>query len=310
MREDIARVVVERPRTGGTARTSRAYRESVAWDTLVQEGREDESPGREPMFGAKWGWGDRKQLNDFLSPIRGFLRKSVGRSWNDVWSEVTALLKPVSVMQRHVLEHVRDYVEVHTVRQPDGSVTDSRGRRLRSYFNRGAFYVDPDDGTLCQIEAEPRRAWRNSHGYRPVRAVDPERPYLRDDHGAWFEVELRPLPVTSVGWIVRGNLVSQSERDEMFRKDKLSIIGSGPGFALGTAWDVWFQESAGAGRTHRLPLRTGLSRTIHELHGLLPYSSIDAVPDDLRVHWKDGGVLYCAAKRQLGKKDKKRLGLQ
>ncbi len=294
MRSDIAKVVVERPRSGGRDRPIRAYRRSVDWDRLKQEGREDDAPVTESIT---FRHGVGKRLNDFLSPIRGFLRKSVGRPWDDVWSEVSALLKPVSVMQRHVLEHLRDYVEINTLRQPDGTVTDSRGRELRSYFNRGAFYVDPDDGLLRQVPRTPRRVWRSRFGSRMggrhESGVDPQHPFLQDENGAWFEVTLAPLPVTSSGWIVRGNLVSDDKLVEARKADRLAFYGVRHGIALGVAGDVWFRELAGP--------------SVRQL--VVPYRGIESVPDELKKHWKDGGILYCAAKRQLGKKDKKRLGL-
>lgn len=294
MRSDIAKVVVERPRSGGRDRPIRAYRRSVEWKRSLEEGREDEAPVTESIT---FQHGVGKRLNDFLSPIRGFLRKSVGRPWDDVWSEASALLKPTSVMQRHVIEHLRDYVEVHTIRQPDGTVSDSRGRPLRAYFNRGAFYVDPDDGVLRQLQPKSRRSWRSSPPRWMTLAVDPDRPYLQDKNGSWFEVALRPLPVTSSGWIVRGNLISDEALLEARKADYLAYALAQRGIALGVAYDVWFKETAGA-RVRA----TGFAAS-----AVLPH--FEAVPLELRKHWKDGGILYCAGKRQLSKKDKKRLGL-
>jgi len=57
------------------------------------------------------------------------------------------VLKDVALHDARGLEDVRDYVEVNTVRQSDGRVTDSCGKPLRNY-RRSNFFVDPDDGGL------------------------------------------------------------------------------------------------------------------------------------------------------------------
>jgi hypothetical protein len=305
MREDIAKVVVERPRTGGHYKLSGPYRDDFEWRRLVEEEREDDSPLGESIK-LKYGWG-RKSLNDFLSPLRGFLRKSVGRPWDDVYSEACQYLKPVSVMQRHVLEHLNDYVEKHVIREPDGKVTDSCGRPLRS-FNRGTFYVDPDDGILRQVDDTLRRAWRSHRATKPELAVDPKRPYVQDKNGVWFEVKLETLPITSAGWVNGGNLLSSEAVIQARKRDNLLYLTLKRGVAFGTAYDVWFKEHAVGGRV--MPWNYGYSGAALGANRVVETDKDETVPKKLMKHWMDGGVLYCSWKRQLGKQDKKRLGLK
>jgi hypothetical protein len=50
-----------------------------------------------------------------LAPLRRFLRSRVGRPWNDVHHEICALLNVRSAVQKHVLDHIREMVEVNVV---------------------------------------------------------------------------------------------------------------------------------------------------------------------------------------------------
>lgn len=125
MRSDMAKVLVERSRRGG--HNNRKGR-SVPLDDL---------PSKESM---KRQHTDRKELNENLAPLKRFLQKSVGRKWNDVYSEICANLKLTSAVQRHILEHLEWYV--HVKPYPSGNYRD--------------FYVD-DSGTL---RAEPKKRWR------------------------------------------------------------------------------------------------------------------------------------------------------
>jgi hypothetical protein len=246
VRPDIAKVITERPRAGGDDSYSAAYRRGVDWATLLEEGREEDSPLREHL---RRKWGHRKRFTDFLTPISGFLRQSVGRAWDDVWSELSAHLSSGSTIQRHVLGHVLDFVEIHAVEQEDGSMTDSRGRALRG-FRSQSYYVHPESGLLC--EAPKVR--------RPARRALPQRfplvPYHRLN-GVWYEVGFARL------------------------RKLLVLMADGPVSTFKPAFDIVFKRLTSVRHNHA------------------PGS-----------HWLDGGVFYCASKRQIGKRELKRLDLR
>ena len=76
MREDMARVIVERPRKGG--HRSRGSRRQEYEDLPAHEGM------RRP-----WAVrGDEKELNENLAPLRRYLARQVGRPWSKVYSEI------------------------------------------------------------------------------------------------------------------------------------------------------------------------------------------------------------------------------
>ena len=100
MREDMSRVIVERPRLGGDrGRKGR----SVSSDDL---------PKQEGMRRKHVLSGDCKVLNENLSPLRRYLERQVGRPWNKIYSEIARYLRADSTVQQHVRDHLSNFVSV------------------------------------------------------------------------------------------------------------------------------------------------------------------------------------------------------
>jgi hypothetical protein len=107
--------------------------------------------------------GRTKSLNENLAPLRRFLRSRVGTPWDAVRSEMGAVLALSSAVQKHVLDHARQYVEENP-RMIDG-------RPHRPAASRGVywplgqwcreFYVCPETGLLCEAPVAHRRAPRS-----------------------------------------------------------------------------------------------------------------------------------------------------
>lgn len=98
MREDMAKVLVLRGRHRGRGRrTARGARDPEGQPTREPTGR---------------GWGT-KSLGENFAPLRRFLERSVGRRWDDVYSEICARLDRKDAVQRHVLVHLREMVALH-----------------------------------------------------------------------------------------------------------------------------------------------------------------------------------------------------
>ena len=76
MRDDMAQVIVERPRLrGGSTRKGR----TTDWDAM---------PSREGMRRPHVLRGDPKSLNENLSPLRRYLERQVGRPWDKVYPKL------------------------------------------------------------------------------------------------------------------------------------------------------------------------------------------------------------------------------
>src|SRR5438309_8576261 len=96
MREDMAKVIVERPRVGHSARGKpKGYRRKYGDPTA--EGL----PRREGI--RRRCGGGTKSFNEHLGPLRRYLDSLVGRPWNKVHAEICARLNRGSVVQQHVL---------------------------------------------------------------------------------------------------------------------------------------------------------------------------------------------------------------
>lgn len=316
MRSDIAKVVVERPRTGGGGAPGKNHRRAGDWKRLKEECRTEESITRETIRG-KWREGfSGKSLNDFLSPVRGFLRKSLGRRWDDVYSEISTFLKPTSVMQRHVLEHVRDYVRTDIVSDEHGHLVDSKGCHVRVSYYRQAptFYVRPADGTLQlashmtpdpAVMVVPRReiGWglaRRRKAYDPFdrdEIPNIDKKYHKKD-GIWYRLEFSIVPIEgpSSKWIVNGKLVSYEDLCQLRRQDNLQTFMACPGFATLPVYDVWEKR------------RTDSRVVAQDEYWKAKAGKLERFSTYGR-HWRSGGLLYCSAKIQVGKREKKREGL-
>ena len=192
MRNDMAKVIVERPRLGHGLRTQRGGRSRALVD--------DDGvplPARELTgFPRK-----EKMLNENLNPLKRYLASQVGRPWNKVYSEISQHLRPTSTVQQHVRDHLEDFVAV-ACRMKDGVVVvqarRAYGGEIPISEDWRPFYVHPRTGLLrgnakrvsraqarkARLEAEKRE--------RAKRAVDVDAKtqlHLFAD-GAWWEVKL------------------------------------------------------------------------------------------------------------------------
>lgn len=186
MRPDMHEVIIERPRHAHWASYPRAR---------VQNRWRDEGPSREGM-GARYG---DKHLNENLAPLVRFLRSRVGRPWSKVRSEIAEHLRVSSAVQKHVMDHVKDFVAERVWRDADGRMwgADRYGRpRGIVPTTRPEFFVHPTTGLLAMAPIIARKAAKN------VRRRDPDAigisatRLLRRIEGAWFEVHLAELPVS------------------------------------------------------------------------------------------------------------------
>ncbi len=182
MREDMAKVIVERPRIP-------AFKVRKGRDRSIED-----LPFREGMRRGHALHGDRKELNENLAPLRRFLESQVGRPWNKVYAEISAHLRVDSAVQKHVRDHLRDFVAIKPRRINQGwrptGMDDLWWQRL---------YVHPVTGLLCRTDRLPEeRARRRRIASRPKKPVDriavTDVLEFRRIKGIWYEVELAAMP--------------------------------------------------------------------------------------------------------------------
>ena len=151
MREDMSKVVVERPRWGHSLPSSKTRLRIRHYDP---EKDYEDLPKRVSGSLSKYiHAGDIKSFTDLLSPLHRFLRSNVGRPWDMVYSEMRENLDDRKVTGRHVFEHVEMEVETHTLIGGDGEVY------ILGYNGSlqpiDGFYVDPRTGLLCWRDSRP-----------------------------------------------------------------------------------------------------------------------------------------------------------
>ena len=162
MRDDIAKLLCERQRIGSRSKslkTGMKLDPRIDYDDDYDWGPQRLSIARRRQH----GW-NSKTLNENLRPLYQFLDKSVGRDWNDVYSEICANLNPTKAIDFHVFQHLGWHVDLHR-----------HGRHDHRYY--GGLYVD-DDGILCKA---PHRRYE-----RPVAPTT--KLYWYDN--VWFELQV------------------------------------------------------------------------------------------------------------------------
>jgi hypothetical protein len=186
MRADMSRVIVERPRRGGSYRPGRP--------PPVEEMPFGEGMRRRHLLGGNW-----KELNENLAPLRRYLERQVGRPWNKIYAEITARLRADNTVQQHVRDHLRDFVAINPrrvsasyVRHPGGT----RERLSRLWYQ--PLYVDEKDGILKRTNRLPeakalRRLARDRTTAPPDRIPLGADRELRRIGGLWYELHL-PSP--------------------------------------------------------------------------------------------------------------------
>lgn len=179
MREDMAKVIVERPRRQASGRLKGRLNRDL-----------ESRPAKEGM---KFRLADTKSLNENLAPLRRYLASQVGRPWSKVYSEISANLKATNAVQQHVRDHVKDYVAV--------TVSDNKAGEpmaVSRWWSVCDFYVDPRDGILKRAKTDTDKARKRAKEQRRQRLMLAQSKVdriklaagsdLRRLNGIWFAV--------------------------------------------------------------------------------------------------------------------------
>lgn len=196
MREDMFKVIVERPR----CTHSNIYK---------GDGRKfRNSEDRPPRIGMKDGYGRRKYLNENLAPLKRFLEQQVNRPWDKVYSEIRTVIDARSTVKQHILQHLDNLVAIET--RWEGSKKDGRvlvrytswsGRYVELAESLSAMYVHPLTGILLHNRfhagykargKDQRQALKQEKS--KVRRIISGHVQLHLVKQVWYEVTLDTLP--------------------------------------------------------------------------------------------------------------------
>lgn len=181
MRKDFSKVVTERPRSNG--RWGKDYQGIPGKRLKEIQIDEDLHFKREPMSMSR----GTKQFTDVLGPLRRYLKKQVGRSWNKIYSDFCRNFNRNSNTQNHLIRHALDYVafNVQYIKEGKDKVPyTSEGYRISSFKNE-YFYVCPETGILKiapKIKSKPKTV-RND-----FKEIDGK--YYKEKDNIWYEIVL------------------------------------------------------------------------------------------------------------------------
>ena len=168
-----------RPRIG-----SRLPSRKKGYRKYVQKSGIDNLPPREPMLG-RWR-GRERWLNEHLGPMRRFLRSRVGRPWNKVHQELCEHVSFDNAVQKHVLAHVFDYVQLRV---------EIRGRQVicTNAWRRGTV-LRPDEMYVCPNTGLLKVVRRRHQTHAPQRVHVGKLTQYQQRDNAWWELKLRERP--------------------------------------------------------------------------------------------------------------------
>jgi hypothetical protein len=160
MRSDMGRVVIERPRRGSSHESPKVrhfrgrVNEEGDYDGLT---RLPSSSNKINGFVPKI---PDKSFTDLLGPLRRYLRKNVGRPWDNVYSEASESLKAGGWGVNHVFtNHFLGEVDRTVYQDESGALISLQHSNRFGRLPLWGFYVHPRTGLLCYAKP-PRRIKR------------------------------------------------------------------------------------------------------------------------------------------------------
>ena len=178
------KVIVERAR-GGWNKSSLKYGARLRY---VPDHDYEEQPKR-AKTPRLWSYpGGGKWFSDVLGPLERFLRRRLGRPWNEVYSEIRASVDERTVTGNHLLLHLGHMVERNCRLTADGRIMFDRWRRPE-------FYVHPRSGLLCEFRRPSQREQRRQRLLaEPVTLLVVDDNYgYRKHEGNWYRVKVRKV---------------------------------------------------------------------------------------------------------------------
>lgn len=220
MRADMKKVLTERPRYGRVLEFHEVR-------TRTKRGDYDDLPAFEGMR-RPYAFGyNNKEFSDHIKPLIRFLWSSVGRRWNDVWSEIAAQVPAGNTVNDHLRGHVFGEIDIHCGVTDDGNVYVLPERWRNTSSEPTGLYVDPRDGILKSGSADYHNS-RNAFSRRrlgedkestPPSYYEIDGGVLRFINGIWYGFDYLPLPPPKVVICVVDG-VTKTKLQHVLRRDE------------------------------------------------------------------------------------------
>ena len=152
MRDDMAKVVTERPRRGHRNKSKK----TGSLIRRVDPDADYDGPVRLPIARRRQYGYNAKEFSDLINPLKRYLRSCVGRPWNKVHSELSRTLDRRSVTGSHIWDHVMAEIETDCYIGPDRLAYSNTPRFLRRHGPVKGLYVHPRTGLIREQRADVR----------------------------------------------------------------------------------------------------------------------------------------------------------
>lgn len=183
MRSDMAKLLIDAPRYKGHTDRSRKWGKRLKYNP--DSDYEDEVNF---VSSSRKRHGNSKSLGDYLTPMRRFLKKNVGRHWDDVYSEICQHIDCRTLDRYHFFQHVWQYVERDCWMGINGLIyTYGYGGPSRVH----GFYVHPYTGVLS--EQRGINWWQEEAAKKPPTPITHYRitdiAHYERIEGIWYYIE-------------------------------------------------------------------------------------------------------------------------
>jgi hypothetical protein len=197
----LSEIVIERPRHGMRMSLKKMTGHQKQLQKITVEASED---GLLQPYVIK-PRNKSKYLSDHLGPLRRFLRSRQGQPWNQVYSELCQRLDHNTMIGQHVLDHIKDYVEIH-VEMIEGVPHHKPYRYYRGPLRSGyheQFYVHPETGILCL--APTLHSPLKTSALPDFVRIDDYHQY-RKINDIWYHITFENFPEDEVYDLLKGKL--------------------------------------------------------------------------------------------------------
>lgn len=192
MRKDLNKQLCERERSG----SSKKYREVRHNKKFKLDLNEDGSNAKQESMTYRYGY-DTKNFNENLTPLKGQVRKAVGKRWDTFYSEFCKNFDMRSVINQHILQHLDQYCERGIIVK-DGELyirneNSYRDGKLRD-SNYVEFYVDPRDGIIKRNKWYKNKKRQQATEPREKVKIEIDKDnVLHFIEGVWFHFTLKDI---------------------------------------------------------------------------------------------------------------------
>jgi len=184
------KVLVTTPRVGSSMKNGEIKKNR----RKMREGRHEELSSYSSMKPKSRSWDDRKQLNEYLTPLVRYLKKNCGRPWDKVYSEICKNMDRRGVVQDHIFQHLFDYVERNPTFKDGKPHSTGYGGIYPIYKNGWTFYVD--ENGLLKEPKDKRPPWISKKDNPNVIKINDSPVFIikRENDGVWFKASLADWP--------------------------------------------------------------------------------------------------------------------